>query len=362
MQSAVERESSQDGFTMVELIGVIAIAAILASMVSLNVVSHMKNAARQTEASNIETLRDALRDYILRTRQIPAATNWPAAIADEMGVPLSHVLQTRLGYARVFRDDPILEIGAATSVVRKLPYFQGMTGSVEPVSPRALLISTLGAPLPSLSQQSNVFNELWATTARSVPASWSAWKASGEDLWIERMDLGGLFHRVVLNNVDPDRAAPYGVNGAIGVRTIASGQRFEAWYLETTAMKLYLADGSLQAEEFVREDVSYIFENGRWNRYTNYGPRPPLAGFGLLAEEFRLSPVPPGNKFGASPQAVIDEVFTYLFTYGIWATGQPPDIPPFDPGGSNSERQVPSYRVTLDAQARLDSISYNLIN
>ena len=183
------------------------------------------------------------------------------------------------------------------------------------------------------------------------------------DLRLQRLDLRELFHRVVFNNLDPNNAAPYGLSApSAGTVSIPGGQWREGWYLETTPVRLHFADGALQAEEFVREDVSYVFENGRWSRYTNYGPRPLLSGFGLLAEQFRQCPLPPGNKFGSNPQAVIEEVFTYFYTYGTWATGNPPTTQSFDPGGSNNSQQVPSYQNLLDAQKRLEIISYNLIN
>ncbi|MBL9135023.1 MAG: type II secretion system protein [Verrucomicrobiales bacterium] len=406
------------GFTLIEMIAVLAIVTILVAVATLNVIGQMKQAARKTEAQSMESMREALRSYILRNKHIPAPADWPKAIAAELGVPLERVTKTRIGYPRFFCEDPTLDIGASTNGTRKLPYVQGATGSVEPLNPRLTFVSTLGTNLPSIAtNQSAAFNDIWATIASGVPSSWTTWGASGEDLWIQRLDLRSLFRRVVFNNLDPDHQAPYSIqHGSTSLSQwevsedpnlpkpvieayagldrmpdflmmalvpppvtppaspppplvppsstvrIASGQRLETWFLETTPIRLLFADESVQAEEFLREDVSYVFENGRWSRYTNYGPRPPLSGFGLLAEQFRTSPLPPGNKFGSNPQAVIEEVFTYLYTYGVWATGNPPSIAPFDPGGSNADQQVPSYQTLLDAQKRLEAISANLVN
>lgn len=412
------KKGARVGFTLIEMIAVLAIITILVAVATVNVIGQMKQAARKAEAQSMESMRDALRAYILRNKHIPAPADWPKAIAAELGVPLERVTKTRIGYPRFFCEDPQLDIGAPTNGTRKLPFVQGATGSVEPINPRLTLVSTLGTNLPAIAtNQSTAFDDIWVTQSSSVPSGWSTWGASGEDLWIQRLDLRSLFRRVVFNNLDPDHQAPYSIqhgstsladwdsttdpslpkpvveeyagvdrmpnfltmalvpppitpppSGPSGLVPpsstvrVASGNRLEMWLLETTAIRLLFADESVQAQEFLREDVSYVFENGRWSRYTNYGPRPPLSGFGLLAEQFRTAAIPTGNKFGANPQAVIEEVFTYLYTYGVWATGNPPTINPFDPGGSNADQQVPSYQTLLDAQKRLEAISANLVN
>lgn len=420
--AAVRRALRRTGFTFIELIGVLGIVTVLVAVVTLNVINQMKRAAREAEAKSMETMRDALRAHILRTKTIPAPSAWPQAIAAELGVPVSRVLNTRVGFARYFQDDPNLAIGSPTNATRSLPFSQGVTGSVEPLNPRLLLVSSLATNLPFIPNQTTAFNEVWDTPENTIPASWTAWRVPPEDLRIVRLDLRGLFRRIVFNNLDPNNDAPYAIESGFSatplastsgrrphrpgfdedelpvgaamlfdpsallafapppprpppppppppaptgpvleIRKLAPGQRFEAWYLETTPVQLRFADESLQAREFVRDDVSYVFENGRWSRYLNYGPRPPLSGFGLLAEEFRESSPPAGADFGATPQAVMEEMFTYLYTYGIWATGNPPAVQPFDPGGGAPTSLVPSHQVLLDAKDRLGAISGNLI-
>ncbi|MCK6500498.1 MAG: type II secretion system GspH family protein, partial [Nitrospira sp.] len=204
--------SPQAGFTLIEMIAVLAVITILVAVATLNVISQMRQAARKTESQSMESMRDALRAYILRNKFIPAPADWPKAIAAELGVPLERVTKTRIGYPRFFCEDPTLDIGASTNGTRKLPYVQGATGSVEPLNPRLTFVSTLGTNLPAIAtNQSAVFNDIWATTANTVPSTWTGWGASGEDLWIQRLDLRSLFRRVVFNNLDPDHQAPYSI-------------------------------------------------------------------------------------------------------------------------------------------------------
>jgi prepilin-type N-terminal cleavage/methylation domain-containing protein len=357
-------------FTLIEMIGVLAIITVLASIAALNVVQRMKRAAQEADALSVETMIGALRTNILRTKQIPVPAQWPQVIATELAVPVSRVQQTPLGQGRLFLADPSLEIGSPSlpSGNRVLPYTQGLLGTVAPANPRLAFVSSLASDLPVVPQQAAAFNQVWSTPASSLPAGWSNWVGNPDDLHISRLDLRELFHRVVLSNVDPDDNAPYSLEGVVDgsgnpvIMTIGPNQQREAWYLATSVVGLHYSNQSLQSREVLREDMSYIFENGRWNRYLNYGWRPPLAGFGLLAEQFRNAPIPNPVKFGANPQAVVEEVFTYLYSYGIWAIGDPPALAPFESGGSTSQQQVPLYQVLLDAQKRLEIISNNLIN
>lgn len=453
------------GFTLIESISVLAILAILASAVTLNMVERMKLASRQVETTSMESMAEALRSYIIRTKRIPAESEWPAAIAQELGISVSRVQKTRMGNLRTFMADPTLSVGAPTNTAFSLPYVQGMLGTVTPANPRLLVVSSVDKPLPSIGTTTAAFTNVWSTREDAVPSTWTSWRSTAEDLRIQRIDLRGIFKRVVFNNLDPEHDAYYAIpdapltstaavdtdgkteGGSVlatfvggffspactrpprvcrtrytppscnhnppptttpptnttttttstnpppssttttnttststttnppassltstvptassGFIRLAPGQSFEAWFIETTPISLLLVDGSVQAREFVRDDVSYIFEDQRWNRYLTYGPRPLIQGFGELAEEFRLCATPPGTKFGATPQAVIEEMFTYLYSYGNWATGEAPDTLPFDTGGSSTVQQVPAYQALLDSQARMARISGNLLH
>lgn len=356
-------------FTLLEMIAVLTVIVLLASAVALNVLENLRWTARSADRIELQTMTEALKDHILRTHRIPPASEWPDAIAQELSVPVGRVLKSAGAQSRLFLEDPDLEIGspAIAANLRKLPYTQGGAGSVPPSQPRLTFLSSLGNPIPSVPATASAFLGIWNTAPGQLPSGWSAGNGDAEDLAIERLDLRSLFVRVVLSNVDPGNAAPYSLQGTdsapgSAIISIPTGNRVETWLFLGTVVNLHYANQSLQAREVLREDISYIFENGRWNRYLNYGWRPPLSGFGLLAEQFRTAPLPADPKFGATPQAVVEEVFTYLYTYGVWATGTPPSAAPFETGGSTSSQQIPAYQVLLDAQKRLEIIAGNLIN
>ncbi len=354
---------SRSGFTLIEFVGVLAVLSIVAGLFATSLVGRLKRATRDSDGASVNAMTDALRTRILRTQFIPAATNIPQAIADELSLPLSRVQSSLAGFGRVFLVDPSLQIGSPTGSVFNLPYQQTVRGSIQPVTPRFMVVSSLASPIPVASPVSSAtFTSLWNNTAGTIPSSWTTWKGESDDLRFGRFDFRSLFHRVVLNNLDPANAAIYSVTTPTNSHAIPIGQRVEAWFLATSPLNLHFANGTVQTREFVRADTSLVFENGRWSRDVAYGAQPALGPFGQLVENFVGSPIPEDAKFGASPQAVIEEFFTYMFTYGVWATPLPPNYTSFDKGGSNSDQQVPEYRVLKDCQARLDSFTDNLID
>lgn len=349
------------GFTLIEMIGVLGVLAVVAGLFATSLVGRFKRATRDSEGTSVTTMTDALRTRILRTQFIPAVGDIPQAIADELALPLSKVRTSLAGFPRIFLIDPALQIGSPTSAVRTLPYQQTVRGSVQPASPRFMFISSIGSAVPVSSPvSSSTFTSLWGNAAGTIPTGWSTWKGESDDLRFGRLDFRSFFHRVVFNNLDPANTATYSIGAPTNSFAIAVGQRVETWFLATSALNLHFADSTVQTREFVRADTSFVFENGRWSRDVTYGAQPPLGPFGQLVENFLQSEIPADAKFGATPQAVVEEFFTYMYTYGNWASGVPPTFSSFDTGGSTSQQQVPQYRVLKDCQARLSSFCKNL--
>jgi Tfp pilus assembly protein PilE len=348
------------GFTLVELIGVLCVVAILITLGATASIGRFRRTARSVESSSMEHMVDAVRDYVVRTRTIPSASDLPSAIANELASPLNRVLNTAPGYARAFLVDPALEIGPSSlaASARKLPFTQTSAGTVEPRNARILIVSSILQPLPDLSSlDAAAFDSLWNTTEKTVPANWTAWGGNAEDLRLQRIDLASLFHRVALGNIDSSNLGIISIDAFTNQLTLAQNAKSEAWYLSSTPLNLHLADGTLMGRELLKEDTSYIFENGQWVRYILYGIRPPLSNFGNILELFRNSPVPPNAANGATPQTVVEEIYTYLRAYSDWATDP---TGAFQTGGPDPANYWPSYRRLVDSQARLESFLGNL--
>ena len=158
------------GFTVIEVIGVLSIIAILAAAMIPAMMRSLRWTERQNEEINLETIANGLKDYILRERIIPDENDWAQAVADEIAMPLNRVLVNDGGWTRVLFVDPDLRMGVTNTSV--LPYSQTIQGSIFPVSPRAIILSSLTRSLPTLT--TNEFDAVWDADPGTIPYTWSS--------------------------------------------------------------------------------------------------------------------------------------------------------------------------------------------
>ena len=158
------------GFTLIELIGVIAILVILGTLASETVSTRIRITHRSTEQQNLDRIGTVFRQQILQTRSIPAASSWPQFVAGSLGVSPSQAVTNRIGNARILRFDPAFRVGpdglspaTANAVIQ-----QTSQGSINPIQPRAVLVSSTADPLPDISTVS--FDALWNCSPDSFPA------------------------------------------------------------------------------------------------------------------------------------------------------------------------------------------------
>src|SRR6266487_4069713 len=137
---------SQRAFSLIEMIGVLAVIAILAAVLAPALIRQMDKLAGDQESAALKSFCDALQGSILRSRSIPSHTNWAPTVATELGVDIATVTNSPRRQPRFFLIDPALRIGNNSSV---LPYNQTnwVSGSVvtnlvpvpaPPRSPRVL--------------------------------------------------------------------------------------------------------------------------------------------------------------------------------------------------------------------------------
>lgn len=270
------------GFTLVEVIGALALMAVVVGVVSYSSLAKLSQSHRDKESSELGTFARAFERAVIRTRTIPQSTQWVALVAGELALSPAQVRQNFAGHDRVLLLDPELRLG--TTPTNILPYLQTASGSVHPTNLRAVIVSSLGGPLPTLTGAD--FTNLWNAPNRTVPAGLAAnWAGQADDFKVERIDFGRLFRHVILNNLDSAEAAPYGLDGT-NVIVIAPRQRVEGWFFETSAVNLYYGSGMLQARESIARDTSYVYENGRWGRSLIYGAGAGSTSLGQLTDDF----------------------------------------------------------------------------
>src|SRR5436190_1399870 len=146
-------------FSLIELIGVLAVMAILAAVLVPSLIRQMDRIAGEQESAALKSFGDALQQSIMRKRYIPSGTDWATNIATELGVDVTNVSTNQARrQPRFFLIDPALRVGNNSY---GLPYNQNLTnwasGSVTtitnnlgalvivpPLSPRLLILSSIG--------------------------------------------------------------------------------------------------------------------------------------------------------------------------------------------------------------------------
>src|SRR6266568_5854032 len=132
-------------FSLIEMIGVLAVIAILAAALAPSLVRQMDKTAGDQESAALKSFGDALQQSIMRNRYIPSATDWASTVATELGVDTTAVTDSPRRQQRFFLIDPNLTIAGAG-----LPYTQTSAGSAsKPVSPRVMILSSVGTALPA---------------------------------------------------------------------------------------------------------------------------------------------------------------------------------------------------------------------
>ncbi len=270
------------GFTLIEVIGTLALMALLAGIVAQSSLARLSQSHRQKEQDELGHIARAFEQAVIRTRGIPEGDGWVALVAHALAQTPGRVRQNFTGQERKLLLDPELQVG--TTGTNSLPFLQVARGSVQPAHLRAILVSSLGGPLPALTGAE--FTALWSATERTLPANWpGSWSGAADDLRVERIDFGRLFRHVILNNLDTAESAPYGVDGT-NVVLIAAGQRVEGWFFETSSVNLYYGSRILQARENIARNTSYVYENGRWGRSLIYGAGAGSTSIGQLTDDF----------------------------------------------------------------------------
>ncbi|RME68797.1 MAG: type II secretion system protein [Verrucomicrobia bacterium] len=198
-------------FTLIELIGVLAIIAILAGTLAPNVLRSLDRAAIRAERTTAEKIGEQALLYLRQYRTPPTMTDWASQLARFADLSPADLRTNSRGIDRIF----VLDNAANPA-------------------PRAMVISSMrrGLPLPPAYHLANPtrFSEVWDTPDGRLPpaTSWSGWNTwagvanSADYLVIERINFLPVYatefrsFSVTINNLDTNLVA-YRVTDASGV-------------------------------------------------------------------------------------------------------------------------------------------------
>jgi prepilin-type N-terminal cleavage/methylation domain-containing protein len=171
-RSFLSSSSSRAGFSLIEMIGVMAIMAILATVLVPNTLKMIERAAIRAEQETMDAIAEHVRFYARDLNALPAVGNWYNDLTGPMrfsSLSPAEVRTNRRGLDRLYVVDPVV------------------------ANQRALIISRMRSDiaLPTSGQVSGNFLNVWNTPPNTIPpgAGWGGWTANNvESLVIERVN------------------------------------------------------------------------------------------------------------------------------------------------------------------------------
>jgi prepilin-type N-terminal cleavage/methylation domain-containing protein len=336
-----------DGFTLIEMIGVLAVIAILAVALIPILIRQMDQMAADKETAQLKIFAEGLRLGISKTKSIPDEAGMPLVIASNVGVGTNQVLLNDRRVARRFKIDPAFQIGPAASPP---PYDQNSNAAgstIQPVNPRVMILSSLSPSLPALSAMNAAnFDSVWNTPEGQTNAYlWSLGYTGGADLKIQRIHLADLF--VKLSLINDASSVPYTqgafkIDGSAIVVCPSSGG-INSYYIDSTRLELYGVTNGLQYAEILHRAESFIFSYGTWqsgltNTFVQAVHRPTPLDLQLAADAFTNASLNPWRDNGITPTIVYNDMISYMSNYIRWVTNSP---------GNSGDAPLNSAQTTL---------------
>lgn len=234
--------STSHGFTLIEIIGVLAILAVMASVLVPNVAQEIKRAVANAEDRDLESISNALIIYTRERHRIPgtASGDWDTAAAGYLSVPVGKISLNRGGTPRRMVSRPTNDLGG-------LPYDQSSrfttgaspAGSLPVSAPsqvRIFFISNLNGAPPAANLNNAQFDNVWNQNG-PIPNDFT----ESENTRICRLNLVPEFFPVAVNCINSIMGAP-------------------RWSLDNAAPKSFNGTGTFTV---------YLYKGTRINLYTN---------------------------------------------------------------------------------------------
>ncbi len=350
---------------MIELIGALAVIAILSALAAPAIVHSIQENRRRGEVEMMARIGEALQRVVVLYETVPAtnAASWASLVASELSLPEDSVSTNGAAQPRLLVYDPALRIGGHTPGT--LPFNQREGGATNLVAPRLVILSSVAEGYPAVDFTTAAgFSNLWNRAEHNVPSGWPAgYAARGDDIVVQRVDLSGLFHEVVLNNADRYAEAPYSVltNNltSVGCSNIvaATNRPLSTLLIHGTPLRLYEASGRPQVVTVINGNASFVFESGRWSRTAQMGVNGPgtCGALGTLVELFMSRTDWEPTARGTTPQAVVLGMYDMLCGCRDWSDAG------FENENGNSKWEAPTARFVFDIAPQLMLTSQDLI-
>lgn len=273
--------SGNVGFTLIEMIGVVALVAIMAAIITPNLARKISSSAGEKEERLLDVLGDGLVRYVKAYQIIPGTNSWATNVAGMLGLSPNEVRRVNpvdAASARVylvnfaFQPSTVSGGGFADPV-----WTQPASGASTVTSPRIMIISShkssLSLPVASGRATSQaVFDAIWDwnydPATKDPPTGWpSGWNDNGEYLHVERINLMPLFQRVTLTNLEYPDIFPYYQVGAGAMTVFNSVMTTNVFFIEGALLRFYKDDASgndLDISFSLNDTANFIYDADSW--------------------------------------------------------------------------------------------------
>lgn len=192
-----QRLKIQRGFSLIEMIGVLAIIAILISAATPNVIKFIKNERYDAEELTVKEIGEALESFVLAKQIIPGNTGWADSLAAYANLSANNITNTLNGNRR-YIVHPNFSLGNfPASAYNQDSLFladDDISLSTRPLQAQILIVSNLYANLPATTLTDAQFEATWNQTG-AIPAGFTI----NDSVSIERVSLNSFFYSVVFN-------------------------------------------------------------------------------------------------------------------------------------------------------------------
>jgi type II secretory pathway pseudopilin PulG len=335
------------GFTLIEVIGVMAVIAILGVLLLPAITAEADKPVADKEIATLRSFGDALQQYVIASRTIPDETGWYTNISSRIGISPNDVLynprQQSHAQSRVYLIDPNMQLGLPASPT-KLAYYQSNFVSSATATPtnaqntRVMIVSSLGKPLPGAvasgvfgTTANGYFVDLWNAAIGTVPndGAWTGWTGNPADLVIQRVDITPLFLPVQLITDSASATFGYftidGLGSPIVANKAVTGSDYTHYFIQGSVLSLYKDASTLDTRLIINGAGSFIFQNGVWRSNGNgSGGGPGVMDLGAVVQQFvNATPnVNAQNPSGNAQQAlIVSDMLNYMTKYNTWANG-----------------------------------------
>ena len=254
----------QRGFSLIELVGVLAVLAILAAVLAPALLKQTDKLVADKETATLQSFGDALQRSILRNRSSITSSDWTNIVATELGMNVSDVATNPRRKSRIFLIDPT---GWCNG---HLPYANSTGTPTLPSNARLMILSNLGSkdvPLASGYPSPADFTNTWNGADGTVPnaGSWSGWTNTGgksSDVLVQRINLSTLFVSLsLISNQSPSRCY-YSIDSAINPDSVVS---ITNYFLRNSVLRLYnRTTNNLESQLILSDNTSLFFYRNVW--------------------------------------------------------------------------------------------------